>query len=94
MADATYRRALTLEFGTMLTVAFVVGAALALVAGILVVPLIDPLPTIPPGPLVVAPVAALAVVVAALACVTWAGAWLTSARARRTDLGEVMRLAD
>jgi hypothetical protein len=78
----------------MLTVAFVVGAALALVAGILVVPLIDPLPTIAPGPLVVAPVAALAVVVAALACVTWAGAWLTSARARRTDLGEVMRLAD
>jgi hypothetical protein len=93
MTDATYRRAIMLEFGTMLAVGGVVGAGLALLAGALVVPRIDPLPTIPPGPLLVSPIAMLAASAAFMLALTWIGARFTSARARRTDLGEVMRLA-
>jgi putative ABC transport system permease protein len=93
MTDATYRRAIMLEFGTMLVVAALVGTGLAVLAGALVVPRIDPLPTIPPGPLLIAPLATLAVMATCLLALTWLGAWLTSVRARRTDLGQVMRLA-
>lgn len=93
MTDATYRRAIMLEFGTMLAVGAIVGAGLALLAGAIVVRRIDPLPTIQPGPLLIAPIAVLAATAVFLAVLTWVGAWFTSVRARRTDLGEVMRLA-
>jgi putative ABC transport system permease protein len=93
MTDRTYRRAIMFEFGTMLAVGGIVGAGLALLAGALVVPRIDPLPTISPRPLLVVPLAVLAISAVFLLVLTWFGAWITSARARRTDLGEVMRLA-
>lgn len=93
MTERTYRRAIMLEFGTMLAVAAIVGTGLALVAGALVVPRIDPLPTIPPGPLLIAPLVLLAASAACLVALTWIGARVTSIRAARTDLGEVMRLA-
>jgi len=93
MTDRTYRRAIMLEFGTMLAAGAVVGTALALLAGALVVRRIDPLPTIPPGPLLIAPLTMLMVGAGFLLALTWLGAWLTSLRARRADLGEVMRLA-
>jgi putative ABC transport system permease protein len=93
MGVATYRWAIALEFGTMLVVGGIVGTGLALLAGALVIPTIDPLPTIPPGPLLVAPLTVVGLAGICVLVLTWAGAWLTSVRARRADLGEVMRLA-
>jgi putative ABC transport system permease protein len=94
MPSAAHRRALVAELGAMLGLAFVVGATLGLVASRLVVPLLDPLPKIPPAPLFLVPVVVLLIAAPAVAVVVAGGAWLTELRARRTDLGQVMRIAE
>lgn len=87
-------RAIVAELGAILIVAFVAGAVLALVAAGLMVPLLDPLDAIPPAPLTVVPISLVAWTAPALAIVAVLGGWLTDRRARRADLGQVMRLAD
>jgi putative ABC transport system permease protein len=94
MSHESHRRSLALELGAMLCSSYGVGAALAIVAALLVVPLLDPLSSIPPGPLFVAPRISIAAAFAALVGIAWFGAWFTNLRARSMDLGEVMRLAD
>ena len=94
MRHGQHRRALLLELGSMLAWGFATGAVLAAIAASLIVPLLDPIPVIPPDPLLVRPLfvaAAAAVVVAVLA---WLGAAWTNRRARSADLGEVMRVAE
>ena len=56
--------------------------------------LLDPLPTIPPGPLFDAPAWVLAATFGGVVAATWVAAWATNRRARSVDLGEVMRLAE
>ena len=87
-------RAIAAELSAILAVAFVAGSVLALVAAGLMVPLLDPLDAIPPAPLTVVPISVVAWTAPALAIVAGLGGWLTDRRARRTDLGQVMRLAD
>ncbi|HYX79966.1 MAG TPA: hypothetical protein VE976_05080, partial [Actinomycetota bacterium] len=94
MASSAHRRALEAELGAILGVALVAGVALGLVASRLVVPLLDPLPAIPPDPLYLAPVVAVLIAVPVVAALAAAGSWLTELRARRADLGQVMRVAE
>ncbi len=94
MTERGHRRALALELGAMLGAAFLAGAVLALIAVSLVIRLLDPLSTIPPGPLFVAPIARIVMTGAGVLALAWLGGWITSLRTRRVDLGEVMRLAN
>jgi len=94
MSHGQHRRALVLELGAMLLFAFAVGAGLAIAAASFTVPLLDPIATIPPGPLLVLPLGALVVTGLLAAGFAWVGAAATNRRARGIDLGEVMRVAE
>ena len=87
-------RALVLELAAMLVIAFVLGAALGVIAGRLVAPLLDPLQTIPPAPLFVVPSMSLAWTLVGIAVVALAGGWAVHRRAAAVDLGEVLRVAE
>jgi putative ABC transport system permease protein len=87
-------RALVLELGAILLAALVVGGALGLVAAGLIVPLLDPLQTIPPGPLFTAPVVVLAGSLLAVVVAAVVGGRVVQRRAASVDLGEVLRVAE
>lgn len=89
-----HRRALALELGLMLGWAFTVGAVLALLAATWTVPYLDPISTIPPDPLLIVPVAVIALTGLVVAGFSWVGAAVTNRRARTVDLAEVMRVAE
>jgi hypothetical protein len=94
MRDRQALGALVLELAAMLVGAFALGAGLGLVAGGLVAPLLDPLPTIPPAPLFDAPLAVVAWTLVGLGLVAVVGGWLVHRRAAAVDLGEVLRVAE
>jgi len=94
MTHATHRRSLVLELATMLMVSLLAGLILGTVAAWMVVPLLDPLDTIPPSPLFVVPVVPIVGGALALAVISWLGGLSTERRARHVDLGEVMRVAE
>jgi putative ABC transport system permease protein len=94
MSHRQHRRALVLELGAMLLFAVAVGAVLAIAAAWFTVPLLDPIATIPPEPLLVLPAGLLALTAVIAAAFAWLGAAATNRRARRVDLGEVMRVAE
>lgn len=94
LRNASYRRSLVLELIGMLGSSLLVGLVLSLAASLFIVPLLDPLGTIPPDPLFTFPVEVVVVATVALALVSWLGGWLTNMRARRSHLAEVMRLAE
>jgi putative ABC transport system permease protein len=94
MRSASHLLAIATEVAAMLAVAFVTGAALAVVAASLIVPLLDPLEAIPPAPITVVPVPLIVATAPLLLLVAFAGGWLTERRARAADLGQVMRLAE
>ena len=93
MRDRQAMLALVLELGAIVLASFLLGAALGIVAGALVSPLLDPLQTIPPHPLFDAPVAVLGWTVVALLVAAAVGGWAVHRRAAATDLGEVLRVA-
>ncbi|MFN2543196.1 MAG: FtsX-like permease family protein [Actinomycetota bacterium] len=93
MTEAQHRRSLAAELAAMLCVSYLFGLALALGGAALIVHLLDPLETIPPGPLFVTPTAVAAITFGALLVVAWVAGWLTDRRARAVDFGEVMRVA-
>jgi putative ABC transport system permease protein len=94
MDDATHRRSLFLELGSMLAAAAVLAIGLALGSSFLMIPRLDPLGAIPPEPLVDVPVLRLGVVVFGLLVAAVLGARLAHRRARVAHLGEVMRVAE
>jgi putative ABC transport system permease protein len=93
MTHEVHRRSLVAELGTMLCSSYAMAVVLALVAVVLMMPMLDPLEAIPPGPLFVSPTVLVTVALGVLVVITWLGGWLANRRARRLDLGEVMRLA-
>jgi putative ABC transport system permease protein len=94
MSSSGHLRALVAELATMLGLAYLAGASLAVVSAHLLVPLLDPLETIPPRPLLIVPATLVAITAPVLLLVAIAGGWMTDRRARAADLGQVMRLAD
>ena len=94
MTHAAHRRSLVLELATMLLVSLLAGLVLGTTAAWMVVPLLDPLDTIPPSPLFVVPVVPITAGAVALVAISWIGGLYTERRARRVDLGEVMRVAE
>jgi putative ABC transport system permease protein len=94
MTDATNTRSLRRELAIMLGSALVMGGILAAIAGRIVAPLIDPLPTVPPQPLLAVPWVPFAIAAGLVVVAAVAGASLTARRARRVELGEVMRVAE
>jgi putative ABC transport system permease protein len=94
IAPTGHRRSLVLETGSMLVVAFVLGVGLGLAAAAILVGRLDPLPVVPPDPLLVLPVPAVAACLVAVLVVAWLGAWITGRQAASARLGEVMRVAE
>jgi hypothetical protein len=94
LSAKAHLRALTVELGMMLAVAYLTGVSLAVVSAHILVPMLDPLETIPPPSILVAPWMLIAITAAVLALAAAMGGWLTQRGARAADLGQVMRLAD
>ncbi|HEX6262731.1 MAG TPA: FtsX-like permease family protein [Actinomycetota bacterium] len=86
--------ALGLEVGTMLLTSFLVGAVVGVGISFFVVPQIDPLPAIATDPLMRSPVTASILTLTALAACTAIASWLAERAARRTNVAEVMRVAE
>ena len=94
MTARTHEASVRRELATMLGTSFAIGAVLAVISGFIVAPLIDPLPTVSPPPLVVVPRMPFVLSGALVAVAAVAGAHFTARRLRRIDLGEVMRVAE
>jgi len=89
----THRRSVLVELLAMLLTAFVLGALFSTVAAALVHGRLDPLPALPPGPLLAVPQLMFGVTALGIIVVCAAGAALVQRRADRTRVAEVMRLA-
>jgi putative ABC transport system permease protein len=83
--------ALALEILCLATAMYVVGAAAAGVAGRSVAPRIDPLPIIPPGPIAVTPITALAALGLATAVTAFVGASVAQRMGGRINLATALR---
>ncbi|MGZ8615362.1 MAG: FtsX-like permease family protein, partial [Actinomycetota bacterium] len=94
MPRDTMRAASIAELGAMLLVSFLVGTIVGVLSASIVVPSIDPLPTIPPAPLIVTPVAAVAVTAVCLAVASVVGGAIADRGARHRSTAEVMRVAE
>jgi putative ABC transport system permease protein len=94
MSHSAHRRSLTAELGAMLCFSYAIGLVVALGAAFLILPLLDPLPTIPPRPLYVLPLRVMGSAFVGVLAASWIGGWLTNRRAGSVHLGEVMRVAD
>jgi len=94
LSRAAHLGSLLAEVGGTLLGGFAIGVALSFVAARLVYLRLDALPSVPPVPLLRAPVLALAGTAAAVLAVTWLTAWVAQRSADRTNLAEVLRLAD
>jgi putative ABC transport system permease protein len=94
MTARTNERSLRRELAAMLGSSLLIGAILAVISGVVVAPLIDPLPTVPPRPLLVVPWVPFALAVALVGGAVVGGARFTAGRVRRVELGEVMRVAE
>jgi hypothetical protein len=86
------RCALTLELGSQMLVALVIGAVVGVLTAPTILAALDPLPTVPPAPISVRPWGAIAGAAALLVVATLAGGWLAERAARRVSLAEVMRV--
>ena len=93
MTARTLRRSLVAELGAILGVALVLGGLVGIVSVSVVVPTLDPLPTIPPPPLLTDPWIALAVAGVVLLAASLIGGAVAAGASRRASLGEVMRAA-
>jgi putative ABC transport system permease protein len=82
-----------LELAGMLLAAFVIGAGLAVGAAFLLYRKADPMPDIPPAPLLRVPMALFLVTAAALVVAAFVAAWRVQRQAERANVAEVMRLA-
>ena len=93
LAPSSGRAAVALELVGMLLIAFVIGAALAVLAAYLVYPYLDPLAGVPPGPLLKLPLGSIGVVGLLLLLASSLGGWSVQKAADRANVAQEMRLA-
>ncbi len=94
LSARSHRRALLLELGLALSLAFVLAVSLAALAARLVLTRVEPLASISPVPLVKLPGLVFAGVAVVLALVTIVGAVAAHRSAARANLAEVLRLGE
>jgi putative ABC transport system permease protein len=94
LSRAAHLGSLLAEVGGTLLGGFAIGVGLSSVAARLVYLRLDALPSVPPVPLLRTPVLALTGTAAAVLAVTWLAAWMAQRSADRTNLAEVLRLAE
>jgi putative ABC transport system permease protein len=94
MTGSMLRRSLVVELGAVLGVALVIGGLVGVVSVAVVVPTLDPLPTVPPAPLILRPWWAMVAAGLVLAVASLVGGALAARAARDVSLGEVMRAAE
>ncbi len=94
LSSGTHRVAIAAEIGALLVCAYVAGGALAFATALLIFHRLDPLPTLPPAPILHAPVAVLAWLALAIVACAWSAAWFVQRRAGRADVGSELRFAE
>jgi putative ABC transport system permease protein len=94
MTARMLRRSLVAELGAVLGAALVIGGLVGVVAVAVVAPSLDPLPTVPPEPLILRPWWAMVAAGVVLAVASVVGGALAARSARNVSLGEVMRAAE
>ena len=82
-----------IELSGMLLASFAIGAGLAVAAAFLLYRKADPMPEIPPDPLLRLPVGMFLVTLGVLAIAAIVAAWRVQRSAERANVAEVMRLA-
>jgi putative ABC transport system permease protein len=93
LTSGAHGASVALELAGMLVVAFVIGTALAVAAAWLVFARLDPLPALPPTPLLRLPFSLFLGAAGVLVLASVAGAWIVQQRADRANVAEMMRLA-
>jgi putative ABC transport system permease protein len=94
LTSGAHRAAVAAELAGLLLAALVIGCVLSFGAVAFIYRRLDPLPSLPPSPILQVPFALLAgVALGALAC-AWIGATFVQWRAARADVGAVMRFAE
>jgi putative ABC transport system permease protein len=92
LSSRAHRSSIAMELGSILVSALVIGSALAVGAAALVYRRLDPLPNLPPTPLLRIPVELLAIVVVCIVATTVVGSTVVQWQTRRANVAEVMRL--
>ncbi len=91
MTMVMLRRSLVAELAAVLGVALLIGGVVGAVSVGVVVPSVDPLPTVPPNPLILGPWWGLLTAGLLLVAASWVGGMLAARTARARSVGEVMR---
>jgi putative ABC transport system permease protein len=92
LTAADQRASMGVELAVMLLVAFIVGAFVAMLAAGFAYPQLDPLPSVPPDPILDFPVILVAVVGLVVLLISPIGGWRAQRSADRANVAEVMRL--
>jgi putative ABC transport system permease protein len=93
LSRGQHRGAVFLEIGSVLLASAVVGASLALAAGALLAPWVDPLPSLPPSPSFRPPLGLFAAVAFAVPVTGAIATFLVQRRADRSNVAEELRYA-
>lgn len=94
LSSGTHLVAIAAEIAGLLVAAYLTGTALAITTAMLIFRRLDPLPDLPPAPILRPPTAMLAVVAVGIALCAWSGAWLVQRRAEQADVGAELRFAE
>lgn len=92
LTAAGQRASMALELAAMMLMAFIVGSLVAMLAARFAYPQLDPLPSVPPDPILDFPVILVAVVGLIVLSISPIGGWRVQRSADRANVAEVMRL--
>jgi putative ABC transport system permease protein len=93
LSRGAHRRAVFLEIGAVLLASATVGGALALAAGALLSPWVDPMPSLPPSPSFRPPIGLFAAIAVAVPVTAAVATFLVQRRADRANVAEELRYA-
>jgi hypothetical protein len=93
LSRGAHRRAVFLEIGAVLLASATIGGALALAAGALLSPWVDPMPSLPPSPSFRPPIGLFAAIAVAVPVTAAVATFLVQRRADRANVAEELRYA-